>query len=178
MQPFDKLWLLCAFLFSVYPLSTCCTPVISDALYWCLSSHPLTRDIPHAIAEQQGRLTPSSKSASDTQVSKLFFGFIRNIKGVLTLNSISSLSLEVVHLHTYNFHDPPCLLFFLWELHMIFCVSFCIHVLEDTVSLKDSNNLNRARMPILLPALFESGIKRLWFSRSQRERPALETRTK
>lgn len=48
---------------------------------------------------------------------------------------------------------------------MIFCVSSCICVLEDTVSPKNNNNLNSAMMLILS----ESGIMRLIFQNPKRK---------
>lgn len=191
-HPFDKLWLLHAFLFSVYSHCTCCSgifscitmmpqPVAADAVIHCyaIASYE-TSDILGAAIEKGGDLIPSSKSTSHTWVSKLFFHFIRNIKGVFTLNSISSLSL-VIHLHTYNSYDP-CLLCLLpleaSQAILFLCKSFCIHALEDTVSPEKLDNLNRVRILIPFPPLFESGTERLRFARRHREKPAGEPRTK
>lgn len=96
------------------------------------------------------------------------------------LNPISSLLL-VIHLHTYNFYDPH--LHCLFPLKASYAIlslykSFCIHALEDTVSPEKLNNLNRARILIPLPLLFESGTERPWFARSHREKPVGEPRTK
>lgn len=111
MHPLDKLWLLPAFWFSVYSPFCCCTlyfhlhfmmpqPVALDAVIHCYAvTFYEANDILNAITEEVGRLIPCSKSNS---VSKLFFGFIRNVKGVFILSSVSSLSL-VIHLRTPSY---------------------------------------------------------------------------
>lgn len=142
--------MLSYFLYTHPPLAVPCIfchiimmsqPVALDAVIHCyaITSYEAS-DILGAIIEEGGGLIPSSKSTPDIWVNKLFFGFIRNIKGVFTLNSISSLSL-VIHLHTYNSYHPCLLCLFPLKASyaiLSLCKSFCIHALGDIVSPKSS----------------------------------------